>query len=56
MPRKRKSAQADDGTVSLKLVQNAFVNGQFAPAGTEFTFSKEEADRRLSRTQLWVYS
>ena len=36
------------------FVQNHYINGEFAPAGTEAAFSKKDAERRLEKTRLWV--
>ncbi|MDB5344263.1 MAG: hypothetical protein JWP89_2640 [Schlesneria sp.] len=42
--------------MNLRLRENAFVRGQFTPAGTVFEFTKQEAEHRLSRTRLWDIS
>lgn len=39
--------------ITLRLNQNAFVRGELYKEGTEFTFSKEEAEKRLRDTQYW---
>ena len=37
----------------LRLRTNHFIGGEFTLAGTEIPFTKEEAQRRLKKTQLW---
>lgn len=52
MPKKR-TAPAKSDLVSLRLVQNAFVYGEFCPQGTIMQFTPTEAKKRLSSTQYW---
>ncbi len=48
----RKSSKPASG-VTLRLKQNAFVNGKVELKGFTLSFTPEEAKRRLSRTRLW---
>lgn len=41
-------------TLKLRLLRNAFVRGAFGKKGKEYTFPREEAERRLKRTDgIW---
>jgi len=54
MARRKSLPPASDDYLNLRLLQNAFVRGEFTPAGTVMQFPKVEARRRLSRTRYWV--
>lgn len=42
--------------VKLRLLQNAFVRGEFTKAGAVVSFDADEATTRLKATQLWIYA
>ena len=43
-------------TVKLRLLQNAYVRGNFTKAGAVVSFDSAEAARRLKATSLWIYA
>ncbi|HYH63210.1 MAG TPA: hypothetical protein VD866_00785 [Urbifossiella sp.] len=50
---RKKPAAGNPNEVSLRLRQNAYVKGEFSPAGTVHAFPKAEAEKRLKTTQFW---
>lgn len=50
----RKRSASGPQRVTLRLLENHYIDGKVRPAGTTMEFSEREAEYRLSKTQLWV--